>query len=559
MADLSQSLIQIKRSKYVEAPQHLRPGELAFSSGEKNAGGLGVLYIGGATPAENSVYAQTIHAIGGTKYTDLLDVTAGKVVAGKAVIADADGKIDQLAVGVVTGVKGSDGNTTLTIGSEGASTVIHNPYVVTDEGNVPLNDFVTTLVESGVELVAGNGIDTITKNADGAFQIGLKKLHDFSGKEGNVETVGSSTAIPVITINEFGQITAASSVAISTKLAVDGHEVDLVSGKIVAADGVKSTQSATGEVTISADDTVIRTTGGQTIAGTLNVTGQADFGVAPKVGSTETVLTDATVAQALVYQSSDKSTVAVGGYPVGTVFDTPVSVLDLIDGMLHPYVPIKDGSLTITKYLNGSSSATNATVFESGDVVTVKTVKAIWKDGSKKVTSVTISRDGVEAGSAVPTDKKEVGTANSVTITLATPAEYTYKSKSNFTSVITDGQTPLKPTSPGLTFVDPFWYGVVDAGVTSLTSDDVKALVKITETKGTKTLKYTTSNQRAVIAYPTSYGSLKSATDPNNFENIAAFTRTETSVVCKSGDTVPYYVYISGAFTGTDFKYVFSF
>ena len=92
---------------------------------------------------------------------------------------------------------------------------------------------------------------------------------------------------------------------------------------------------------------------------------------------------------------------------------------------------------------------------------------------------------------------------------------------------------------------------------TVITSDIIKSLTKDVAAKGAKTYKYTTEGECMVIAYPASYGELKSALDPNNFENIASYTKHEVTVATASGD-VAYYAYVKTASTVTDFAIKYS-
>ena len=87
----------------------------------------------------------------------------------------------------------------------------------------------------------------------------------------------------------------------------------------------------------------------------------------------------------------------------------------------------------------------------------------------------------------------------------------------------------------------------------------VTGLTKDVSVKGTKSYTYTTSQSHAVIAYPKSYGALKSILDPNSFENISAFTQHEVEVTGLDGTAQAYYVYVSGASSVTNFKYTFKF
>lgn len=282
---MAQSVIQIKRSLGNAAPGQLRPGEFAYSSAETGATGTtaGVLYIGG--PSANSQgFATTNYVIGGTKYTSLLDVEAGKLTAGKTIVVDKDGGVD-----TIHGVKNTDtGETKLVIGlpdTENQKVVIHDPYVKNKTGEIiKLDQFIDQFVKDGViTLVAGDGIANIT-NQNGTYTIALEP----TGAQAGI--YGSETKVPSFTINRYGQITNIEEKTISTKMNVEdatgdvAGNVDLISGKLTIEDGLKLDVATLGTAKVAVDETVVRTAGDQTIAGAKT------FTTAPKI-NTETVTT----------------------------------------------------------------------------------------------------------------------------------------------------------------------------------------------------------------------------------------------------------------------------
>lgn len=282
---MAQSVIQIKRSLGNAAPGQLRPGEFAYSSAETGATGTtaGVLYIGGPS-ANNQGFATTNYVIGGTKYTSLLDVEAGKLTAGKAIVVDKDGGVD-----TIHGVKNTDtGETKLVIGlpdNDNQKVVIHDPYVKNKSGEIiKLDQFIDQFVKDGViTLVAGDGIADIT-NQNGTYTIALEPTGAQAG------TYGSETKVPSFTINQYGQITNIEEKTISTKMNVEdatgdvAGNVDLISGKLTIEDGLKLDVATLGTAKVAVDETVVRTAGDQTIAGAKT------FTTAPKI-NTETVTT----------------------------------------------------------------------------------------------------------------------------------------------------------------------------------------------------------------------------------------------------------------------------
>ena len=89
----------------------------------------------------------------------------------------------------------------------------------------------------------------------------------------------------------------------------------------------------------------------------------------------------------------------------------------------------------------------------------------------------------------------------------------------------------------------PFYQGVVASG-TALDQTAIKGLNKVVQAKGNKTYSYTTEGaQQVVFAYPASFGVLKSILDPNNFECLDTFAKTEVQITGLDSTAQNYYVY----------------
>jgi hypothetical protein len=91
------AVIRIKRSNVAGNPATLRAGELAYSALPDNGSNGGDrLYIGMGT--ETAGNAANHFVIGGKFFTDRLDHTAGTLTASKALVVDANKKLDELLV-----------------------------------------------------------------------------------------------------------------------------------------------------------------------------------------------------------------------------------------------------------------------------------------------------------------------------------------------------------------------------------------------------------------------------------------------------------------------------
>ena len=112
-----------------------------------------------------------------------------------------------------------------------------------------------------------------------------------------------------------------------------------------------------------------------------------------------------------------------------------------------------------------------------------------------------------------------------------------------FTLSASDGENTVSK-SISYTFVAPYYIGV--STTNTLTETEIIALTKKVETKGSKTVNYTTSQSYMVFAYPKSYGAINSIIDQNGFNVTDSFIQNTLTI-----NSVEYYVYISNQCTGT--------
>ena len=116
-------------------------------------------------------------------------------------------------------------------------------------------------------------------------------------------------------------------------------------------------------------------------------------------------------------------------------------------------------------------------------------------------------------------------------------------SNKTFTLSANDGKNNVSK-SISYTFVSPYYTGV--STTDTLTETEITALTKKVETKGSKTINYTTSQSYMVFAYPSSYGAIKSIIDQNGFNVTDSFVRNTVTV-----NSVEYYVFCSNKCSGS--------
>lgn len=258
-------------------------------------------------------------------------------------------------------------------------------------------------------------------------------------------------------------------------------------------------------------------------------------------GESENPVQNKVVNEAVHYTNETPIIQAIGGIQVGTTF-TDVPVTEMLTKILYPY----------TKPTASISVAPNGGVYEKGLSVSVTSLKATATKKSSDIASVVVKQ-----GSTTLTTITE-GVANGGTFNALPESGVTLTANTTFSAIVTDvdgGSTTANSST--FTFVDPYYYGVIADGA-SITSDLVKGLTKDVKVKGSKSYSYTTSGDCMVIAYPASYGELKSALDPNAFENITSFTKHEVVVTCESGE-VNYFVYVKTPSTVSDFVMKYSY
>lgn len=253
---------------------------------------------------------------------------------------------------------------------------------------------------------------------------------------------------------------------------------------------------------------------------------------------------DNAIDDATTFENGITTVEKLGGIPAGASLDGK-SVKEILDMLLFPYVK---------QTISGVAGTPNGGTYEHGNNQVITAVKATVTKKSKPITKVEVFQGSTSLAVKEGDDVKNGGTFTFSGLSVpvnSTNVQLTVKATDENGSVVS-GNTGA------FTFVYPYYYGVCEAGA-AVDEALVEGLTKDITGKVGKAYSYTTNNQCAVIAFPKSHGALKSAKDPNNFENIAAFSRHEVTVTGLDGNAVVYYVYVSGAFTGSGFKYTFAY
>lgn len=165
--------------------------------------------------------------------------------------------------------------------------------------------------------------------------------------------------------------------------------------------------------------------------------------------------------------------------------------------------------------------------------------------GSAQIKQIKIFKNNISAGT--------------ITNKVTNGGNFTFADGSIITSntvyrvVVTDNDNKTIEKSLSIQFYSPYYYGVIDKAITDIVSDDLTILKKDITKKENKTYSFTANNGYCVIAYPKSYGQLKSILDSNNFENIYSMSQKEITI-----NSITYYVYeTTSKVTCNNFKYKF--
>jgi hypothetical protein len=379
---MANTVIQLKFSEVTAAPPSLNVAEPAFSNTS------GKLFIGDAN--QNPIL------IGGKYYVDRVDEATSANTANVIVKRDSDGSFSASVVKADL------------YGNANSATQLQTVRYINLSGKA-----------TGTAAFDG------TANADIAVE--LDNTTVVSGD------YGGTTKIPVFTVDEDGRLTAAANVDVATTLNIQGDTgtdaIALLDDTLtfVGGDGITSVVDNAGDnVTFSVDNTVIRTTGGQTIEGDFSISGNLVISGNTITLDTETLqVNDSIILLAANNDTGDSIDIGIAGhYGVGGNNHTGF-VRHAADGrwylfenyeehfihdfntinIAHPtfvtanlVANLRGGKVTdLTQAIAIADGGTNATSFPTGNLV--------FFDG----TSLTgIANTGIAAGTYGSADRTQV-------------------------------------------------------------------------------------------------------------------------------------------------------
>ena len=286
------SILRIKRSELSGNPSSLAAGELAYSSLVDNGSNGGDrLYIGTGTESNNNAVNHVV--IGGKYFTDIINAATDNNTNNKLVKRNNSGTASLNVIGNLTGnVTGNltgdsagthtgavIGNVTGNLTGDSAGT--HTGAVIGNvTGNLTGNAATATRWLTPRNLILTGDATATFANVDGSAAISTAIT--LSNVNSNVGSFGSSTQVPVVTVNAKGLVTGVTTANIASTLNVAG-----TSGT-AAINLLNDTLTITGTngiVTSVTGTTITISGGGSSTFDTLTVTNQLTAGSISTTGT----------------------------------------------------------------------------------------------------------------------------------------------------------------------------------------------------------------------------------------------------------------------------------
>lgn len=378
------STIRIKRSGTSGNPSTLAQGELAYSY-FNGAGGYR-LYVG--TGTETSGDAANHEVIGGKYYVDLLggegNAPFGTLTANTALIADSDSKLDQIKIDNIT----IDGNTL----SSSAGNVILSPASNVDVSGSRITNLGTPVADSDAttkayvdQQISNVSFSIADDQADSDEFSSVSGVLTFSGGTGLTSNVtddevtftlddtgvvagsyGSTTEIPVFSVNAQGQLDSATTVSVATSLEFNGDTIDLLTEglTVVEGEGIDvAYDSGTNILTVSGEDAT--TTNKGVASFDTN-----DFSVTSGAVSIKTAgVSNSQLENSTVTVNAGTALTGGGTVALGSSIDLNVAVDSASIEFAGDTLQVKDGGITNAKLENPSFVLGSDTV-NLGDTLT---------------------------------------------------------------------------------------------------------------------------------------------------------------------------------------------
>ena len=253
-------------------------------------------------------------------------------------------------------------------------------------------------------------------------------------------------------------------------------------------------------------------------------------------------ITDTELEEEMVFETDILTVNALGGISADTDLNG-LTVKEILNKLLFPYIaPV----ITVTATPNGGT-------YEKGDTQTITNVKVVVTKKSEKITKIEVLN-----GTQVIARQNDEAIVDGGTFNYAVNVSVPSTNKQLTVKITDNSGAVTTETTNSFTFVYPYYWGVCEE-TDVINADLIKGLTKSVTSKGTKTVTYTTNNQKMIFAYPKSYGTIKKILDPNSFDVTSTFTMSQMTIIGLDGTGQSYYVYVNSPSTVSDFNMKFSY
>lgn len=253
-------------------------------------------------------------------------------------------------------------------------------------------------------------------------------------------------------------------------------------------------------------------------------------------------VTDTELEEEMIFETDSLTVNSLGGISANTDLNG-LTVKEILNKLLFPYI---EPVITVTATPNGGT-------YEKGNNQTITNVSVSITKKSEIITKIEVLN-----GTQVIARQNDEAINNGGTFNYNVNVNVPSTNKQLTVKVTDNSGNAITKTTNTFTFVYPYYYGVCDEG-TTINGDLIKSLTKSVEIKGTKTITYTTNNQRMIFAYPKSYGVITKILDPNSFDVTSTFTMSQITIIGLDGTGQSYYVYVNSPSTVSNFNMKFSY
>lgn len=234
------------------------------------------------------------------------------------------------------------------------------------------------------------------------------------------------------------------------------------------------------------------------------------------------------------YIRPDNTKIGVGGLPINSVVNFP-TIQDALDAILYPFIAstISIGSNSLHERGTTVNKTLNYGITLNDGIVDTRDISLNIGDGFGFITEFTPLTDSGVYNSAT----NLVYTNNTNPYNL-----HQFKYEVSFTN------SPTISSTLNVEFAAPTYYGSLDFA--DIDETNIKTLTKrIRKKSNDSNLSYTTSLNRFVYTYPSSYGVLTSIIDPNFFNITASFTMIVVNFTLADTSVESYNVYYNNSDT----------